>query len=153
MNAVVRSVVQQYEAEADRQQVTVHVCLPDDVPAIDGDHFALERVFANLLHNALKFTPGGGRITVDSGYDGSDVWVSITDTGPGIPPEELSSLFEKYQQAGRGRSQEGTGLGLFIVRALVEAHGGHVTIQSTPGQGACFSIFLPVASLSVRAAL
>src|SRR5262249_28151224 len=97
INTVLRAVVQQYEAEANRHGLTVQLDCREDVPAVNGDPLALERVCANLLHNAVKFTPKGGRIIVRSGYDGRDVFLSITDTGPGISSEEVSSLFEKYQ--------------------------------------------------------
>jgi PAS domain S-box-containing protein len=150
INVLLRQVGQQYEAEAERRDLALRFQLQDDLPPVEGDPLALERVFANLLYNAIKFTPGFGQITVHSALRDNSVVVRIADSGPGIAPEELASLFEKYRQAKEVRTTEGAGLGLFIVRALVEAHGGQVEAESIPGQGACFSVFLPVTSFSSR---
>lgn len=144
LNEVVRRVGQLYEAEARRRRVTVEWQLHPDLPVVEGDPLALERVFANLLHNALKFTPAAGRVTVSSTRQDGEVIVAVADTGPGIAPEELPALFEKYRRAAPSLAQEGTGLGLFIVKSLVEAHGGRVTVHSVPGQGACFRVILSV---------
>jgi signal transduction histidine kinase len=104
----------------------------------------LERIFANLLHNAIKFTPELGRITVSSERQRDErVVVAVADTGPGLAAEEVATIFEKYRQATSPNLQEGTGLGLSIVKALAEAHGGWVEVSSTPGQGASFMVFLP----------
>jgi len=78
------------------------------------------------------------------------VIAAITDSGPGIAPEELPSLFEKYRRAAEGKKREGTGLGLFIVKSLVEAHGGRVEVESTVGAGSCFSVFLPAATVPIH---
>lgn len=146
LNAVLRRVGQLYEAEARRRCVTVEWQLHPALPLVDGDPLALERVFANLLHNALKFTPATGRVTISSTPQGGQVIAAVADTGPGIAPAELLWLFEKYCRATCSLAHEGTGLGLFIVKSLVEAHGGHVTVQSVPGQGACFRVVLPVST-------
>lgn len=142
LNELLQRVGQLYEAEARRRRVTVEWQLHPALPLIAGDPLALERVFANLLHNALKFTPATGRVTISTTYRGSQVMVAVTDTGPGIAPEELPLLFQKYRRARFSLTQEGTGLGLFIVKSLVEAHGGYVTVQSVPGQGTCFRVVL-----------
>jgi signal transduction histidine kinase len=146
LNEVLRRVGQLYEAEARRRCVTVEWQLHPALPLVDGDPLALERVFANLLHNALKFTPAIGRVTISSTPQGGQVIAAVADTGPGIAPAELPWLFEKYCRATCSLAHEGTGLGLFIVKSLVEAHGGHVTVQSVPGQGACFRVVLPVST-------
>jgi PAS domain S-box-containing protein len=150
INTLLRQVSQQYEAEAERRGLALHLQLQDDLPLVEGDPLALERVFANLLHNAIKFTPRFGRITIHSALRDNSVVVRIVDSGPGIVPEELASLFVKYRQVKEVRTAEGAGLGLFIVRALVEAHGGQVEAESIPGQGACFSVLLPMPSFSSR---
>jgi signal transduction histidine kinase len=111
----------------------------------------LERIFANLVHNALKFTPATGQVVVSAHQrtnGAREVVVEVRDTGPGIAPEELSSLFVKYHRIAATRQQEGTGLGLFIVKTLVEAQGGQVEVESRLGQGTCFRILLPAVSLS-----
>ena len=146
LNELLSRVGQQYEAEAQRQHITLEFHLQQELPAVEGDALALERVFANLVHNALKFTPKLGRVTIRSGQQNSEVVVAVADTGPGIASEEVPFVFEKYRRAAVGQSREGVGLGLFIVKALVEAHAGRVEVESTPGQGSCFSVYLPVAS-------
>jgi signal transduction histidine kinase len=78
------------------------------------------------------------------------VSAAITDSGPGIAPEELPWLFEKYRRTEEGKKREGTGLGLFIVKSLVEAHGGRVEVESAVGAGTCFRVFLPTASVSIH---
>ena len=105
---------------------------------------ALERIFANLLYNAIKFTPKQGCITLSSASRAGEVTVSVADTGPGIPAAEVPSLFEKYRRAGGVRQKEGAGLGLFIVKTFVERHGGRVEVDSTPPNGTCFRVVLPV---------
>src|SRR5262249_60967972 len=104
-----------------------------------------------LRHNALSVRPASGRVAVSAcpqtnGAGG--VVVEVRDTGPGIAPEELSSLFVKYHRTTDTRRQEGTGLGLFIVKTLVEAQGGRVEVESGLGQGTCFRVFLPAVSSS-----
>src|SRR5262249_53144342 len=117
--------------------------LQEGLPFVEGDPVALERVFANLLHNGLKFTPEQGRVTVISAQRDREVMAAISDTGPGMAAAEIPLLFEKYWRAEHSKLQEGAGLGLFIVKALVEAHSGRVEVESTPGVGTCFSVFLP----------
>jgi len=148
LNALLRQVGQQYEAAALRQNIELCFSLQEDLPPFTGDPLALERVFANLLHNAIKFTPKFGRITIHSALEDSSLMVRIIDSGPGIAPEELDLLFEKYRQAKEVRTADGAGLGLFIVKALVEAHGGRVEAESNTGQGACFSVFLPLTAIT-----
>jgi PAS domain S-box-containing protein len=150
INALVRRVGQQYEAEAVRRALTLHLQLQDDLPSIDADPLALERVFANLLHNALKFTPRSGWITIRSARYEDFVVVRVADSGPGIASEDVASLFEKYRQGQQSRAADGVGLGLFIVKALIDAHGGRVEVENMPGRGACFSVFLPIISLLPR---
>jgi signal transduction histidine kinase len=106
---------------------------------------ALERVFANLVNNALKFTPAGGKVTLRSVEVSSGVRIEIVDTGPGMTREEIPLLFERYKRAKKDAYREGTGLGLFIVKAVVDALGGHVEVTSTPGVGSCFAVVLPAA--------
>jgi two-component system sensor histidine kinase/response regulator len=132
-----------YAAEARRRQISLDLQIQPDLPLVAGDAVALERVFANLLHNALKFTPAFGQVTLSVTHRNAEVTATVADTGPGILPEELPFLFEKYRRAAANKQQEGTGLGLFIVRALVEAHGGRVAVESIVGQGSRFTVFFP----------
>jgi PAS domain S-box-containing protein len=146
LNSILRQIGEQYENEAQRRRVALCFQLQEELPDVQGDALALERVFANLLHNALKFTPKTGQVTIRSAQHDSEVVAAIADTGSGIAPEEISTLFEKYRKTGASKNQEGIGLGLFIVKSLVGAHGGRVEVESTPGVGTCFSVFLPVAA-------
>jgi len=146
VNTILRQVAQQYETEAWRRRLTLDMHLQDALPWVAGDPLALERAFANLLHNALKFTPAGGRVSLSSAQQNQEIVITVADTGPGIAAEELPLLFEKYRRAAATQQREGVGLGLFIVKALVEAHGGRIEAESTPGSGSCFAVFLPIAS-------
>ncbi|MBI3301169.1 MAG: PAS domain S-box protein [Deltaproteobacteria bacterium] len=144
---VLRRVIEQYAAPTRRRGLTLTLDIAEELPVILGDGLALERIFANLVHNALKFTPETGRIEVSARRctENEGVVVAVRDTGPGIAPEETPSLFEKYRRTATARHHEGTGLGLFIVKTLVEAHGGRVEVESSLGHGACFRVFLPAA--------
>ena len=136
---------QQYGGEAQHRKITLELVLPASLPSVSGDPLALDRIFSNLVYNALKFTPGGGKVTISSETYEDGVAVTISDTGPGIPPEELPTLFDKYQRATGPRRKGGMGLGLFIVRTLVERLQGRVEVESTVGEGTRFQVVLPVA--------
>ncbi len=146
---ILRQVVEQYSAITQRRRLTLTLELPaSELPLITGDALALERVFANLVHNALKFTPASGQVVIAARPrtdETEQVVVEVRDSGPGIAPEELPFLFAKYHRTAATRQQEGTGLGLFIVKTLVEAQGGQVEVESKPGQGTCFRVLLPAA--------
>jgi signal transduction histidine kinase len=122
----------------------VELRLPADLPPLLADPGRFERVLVNLISNALKYSDGP--VTVDAaGQDGSVV-VSVRDHGPGIAPDDLPRLFTKYFRAPGAREQrEGLGLGLYISRLLVEAHGGRIWAESTPGAGSTFRVAIPVA--------
>lgn len=147
IGCIVRRVVEQYAAVARRRQLSLTVDVATDVPPISGDALALERVFSNLIRNALKFTPEKGQISVTARHlmegERHYVVVEVRDTGPGIPPEVLPTLFERYRRAPAATKHEGTGLGLFIVKTLVEAHQGRVEVESTVGVGTCMRVLLP----------
>jgi signal transduction histidine kinase len=115
-----------------------------DLPAISADPDRITQVMDNLLGNALKFTPAGGRITVEAKLAERDLLISVADTGPGIPEAALSRIFEPFWQVQKTRS--GMGLGLFIAKTLVISHGGKMWVQSTVGQGTTFYFTLPVLS-------
>ena len=144
INVLLQQVGQQYEAEARQRNVAFKFALQPDLPVLHGDPLALARVVSNLVSNALKFTPRNGRVTVSSACRNGEVIASIADTGPGIPAAEVPLLFEKYHRGTTSREVEGTGLGLFIAKALVEAHGGHIEVQTAPDHGANFSLVLPL---------
>jgi signal transduction histidine kinase len=120
------------------------------MPAVDGDIAMIERVLTNLLENALRFTPAGGSVRVRLAAAESLVRVSVEDTGPGIGPEDLPRIFERFYRAdaSRDRSTEGAGLGLAIARQIVEMHGSALTVESSPGRGAAFRFGLKVTETS-----
>lgn len=137
-----------FQAEARNQQLAFAVDFA--VPPVLGDPDRLLQALANLIGNAVKFTPEGGRIHVSAGADADEedaVRFTVADTGPGIAADMLPHLFEPFAQA-RDTASLGTGLGLAITRGIVEAHGGHIAVQSEPGTGTTFTFTLPAASFS-----
>ncbi|HUZ78927.1 MAG TPA: ATP-binding protein [Chloroflexota bacterium] len=128
-----------------RKQI-VHTELERDLPPVLADRQRLEQVLINLLGNASKYTPEQGSITVAAHRQENHVVIDVADSGPGLSTGEAQRVFEKFYRVGDSltQQQQGSGLGLAIVRSLVELHGGEVSVQSEPGQGATFSIRLPV---------
>jgi signal transduction histidine kinase len=113
-----------------------------DPPRIDADPHRIAQVLSNLLGNAIKFTPEGGTVTLCARPRDGALSVTITDTGEGIAPDDLAHIFDRYWQP-KGSKGEGTGLGLYIARGIVEAHGGRVWAEASP-QGATFVFTLPI---------
>jgi two-component system phosphate regulon sensor histidine kinase PhoR len=134
---------QRFTPQAQQKRQTLDVDIPAGTCALaDGE--MISRVLSNLLHNACKFTPNGGCIRMSAQLDNDDVTVSVADTGPGIPPEDLARIFERFYKVDRARGQSGTGLGLAIARHIVEGHGGRIWAESSLGHGATFRFTLPV---------
>jgi signal transduction histidine kinase len=102
-------------------------------------------VFENLIGNALKFTPKGGRVTVAAKAEDKDVVFSVADTGSGIPPESLSHIFDRFWQASKRAGRLGAGLGLPITKGIIEAHEGRIWVESAPGHGSAFFFTVPIA--------
>ncbi len=116
-----------------------------ELPPVSADPNRLERILTNLLSNALKYSSPGTEIVVSITHRDGQVITSVTDQGPGIPPEELPRLFQRFRRTVLARERrEGLGLGLYITRRLVEAHGGRIWVESEVGKGSCFSFTLPV---------
>jgi signal transduction histidine kinase len=151
MNAIAEDVVLQQRVTAQAKNLTLTLDLDANLEPILGDFNQLQRALLNLVSNAIKFTPPGGRITVSSGMIKKNIAVRVKDTGVGIAPDELSRLFSEFQRLTGAGNTEGSGLGLFIVKTIVEAHGGSVTVESALGAGTTFTILLP--SLSKPPAL
>jgi signal transduction histidine kinase len=109
-----------------------------------GDERKVKQVLLNLLSNALKFTPEGGRVDVRAGVSDGTVEVSVTDTGVGIAPEDQEAVFEEFRQVGTAdKKVEGTGLGLALARKFIELHGGRIWVKSRVGEGSTFTFTLP----------
>jgi signal transduction histidine kinase len=121
---------------------TLESYLRDDAVVL-GDRERLGQIFVNLLDNALRYTPAPGKITLSLRKEDSWAIVDVQDSGIGISPEDLPKVFDRFYRVS-GRNQEGAGLGLAIVKHLSEAHGGKVTVQSSPGQGSRFTVELPI---------
>lgn len=119
--------------------------LPQSLPVVQADPLRLGQVIGNLVSNAIKFTRGGGTVTIEAGGEGQLVWIRVSDTGPGIPLAEQEKMFEPYVRGGQGpRFPQGMGLGLSIARDLVEAHGGRLALESEAGLGSWFTVWLPL---------
>ncbi|HEX2949177.1 MAG TPA: ATP-binding protein, partial [Armatimonadota bacterium] len=117
--------------------------IPEKIPAVSADYNRLERILMNLLTNALKYSDGPVRISASA--QDHMVLISVTDNGRGIEPSDIPHLFQRFYRAKGQRKAEGIGLGLYITRMLVEAHGGHIWVESEPGKGSTFSFTLPAA--------
>ncbi len=132
-----------HEARAALAGIALDVSADDLV--VEADAVRLRQILDNLVANALRYVPSGGSVSISAGVDGSDVVVSVADTGPGISAEDLPHVFDRFWRAdkSRARSTGGSGLGLAIVRKLVEAHGGSVGVTSTSGEGTTFTVRLP----------
>ena len=117
------------------------------LPTVMIDVVQLGRAVWNLIDNAIKYTPAGGSVIVSVGREGDQIFISVADTGPGVPAEQIPGLFEKYHQTS-GNHYMGSGLGLYIVKAIAEAHGGSIEVKSGTGEGSTFKIFLPLTTES-----
>jgi two-component system OmpR family sensor kinase len=117
----------------------------EDQAVVSGDADRLKQLMLNLVDNALKYTPAGGEVRLSLYHEQGWVRVSVQDTGPGIPPEDLPHIFERFYRVGKERvpGMEGTGLGLSIAKWLAEAHGGKLTVESKVGRGSTFTLWLP----------
>ncbi len=144
-HAIIEETVTMFQAQAETAGIALVSGLPPALPSVWADAKRVGQVLANLLSNALKFTPRGGRVTVTARILGPDLEVSVTDTGPGLARGEQQRIFEPFYQAGDSltRKEKGSGLGLAISQDLVHAHGGEFGVESTPGQGARFFFTLP----------
>jgi signal transduction histidine kinase len=147
LGPLVSEVAREVEVALAGSDVAVHPAVPADLPPALADRERIHQVLFNLLDNAVRFTPSGGRVTVSARREGDWCEVSVTDTGAGIPPEHLPLLFERFYRAdpARSRGDGGTGLGLAIARSVVEAHGGRIRAESEVGKGSVFLFDLPLA--------
>jgi signal transduction histidine kinase len=136
-----RDVANVFQVQAARTGVKITIDAPDDLPEIEIDPDRMRQVLANLLSNALRYSPAGGRISLRCDRDGEKILISVQDAGPGIPQDDLQNIFKRfYKSADSG----GMGLGLAIAKHLVEAHGGSITAENAPEQGTIMCISLPL---------
>jgi len=143
---IVKSMVESYQETAKQKKIRLELKLPKEkVPRILVDVEKIQLAIQNLLENALHYTPSGGRVTVEVSHDTKEVQVSFTDTGIGIPQKQQPRVFEKFFRAANARKvdTEGSGLGLYLVHNIVQAHGGKIWFESQEGKGSMFAFSLP----------
>jgi two-component system phosphate regulon sensor histidine kinase PhoR len=140
---LINSSIERLRLQAETGGLTLEIDCPDGLPEVLADYSRLEQVLVNLLHNAIKFTPTGGSIIVSCSLIEEQVLFSISDTGVGIPIEDIPRIFERFYKADRARAGGGTGLGLAISRHIIEAHEGEIWAESTEGRGSKFTFSVP----------
>ena len=147
INAAITNVISLVEAKAKEKKITIHNNVRENFPMIRADKDKLTQIFVNILDNAVKFTPESGRITIAAKEADAYTAVSISDTGIGVPRDEIQRLGERFYRVDRSRSRDlgGTGLGLSIVKHLMIAHGGRMEIESELGRGTTVSLLFPLA--------
>ena len=142
---LVRLVSNTFRLQADQKQVTLSVGVNASAPKIHGDPVKLSWALSNLISNALRYTPAGGGVSINSEDGPNAVLLKVSDTGPGIPQQIKDHLFERFTQWNVNGSEPGSsGLGLAIVKEIVEGHGGRIFVDSTLGKGTCFTLELPI---------
>jgi two-component system, OmpR family, sensor histidine kinase BaeS len=139
--------LQTWSEAASSKKLTWQVNLPETLPVLEIDPGRLAQALGNLVSNAIHYTPSGGQVSITARIAGDQLLIAVEDSGPGISPEEQEQIFQPFVRGKSARRfSDGMGLGLTIARDLVEAHNGQLTLQSTPGQGSCFTISLPISS-------
>ncbi len=144
INSLVEEVAFQLKPLAARQNITLATRLAEGLPEVPADRERLRQVIVNLVHNAIKFNRPKGSILAVTRPGDASVVVEISDTGQGIPRNDLPRIFERFYKADRSRSGQGSGMGLAIAKHIVEAHGGEIRVSSEEGHGSTFSFSLPV---------
>ena len=150
LGAEIHSSVKLLRTQAAEKSLTLAVEAPEELPLLLGDRVRLRQVIINLLSNAIKFTPSGGAVSISTGFEEDGFFVKVSDTGIGIEPDEIERVFQPFQQVSQiqVRNHEGSGLGLALVRSLVELHDGSAHIESEMGKGTVVIIRFPRARLS-----
>ncbi|MBM3120953.1 MAG: response regulator [Chloroflexi bacterium] len=139
-----RYAVETLRGSAEHRKLTLETDLPEDLPMVTGDPIRLRQMIANLLENAIKYTPPGGRVRIETMAEADQVILRIIDSGPGIPPAEQPYLFDKFFRASNAPEEvAGTGLGLSIVKSIVDSHDGRIWVESALGKGSRFTVVLP----------
>jgi len=143
---LVRQVAQRLQAQSDKKGLVLSLDIEPGLPDLIIDQYRIEQVLLNLIHNAIKFTDAGGYIKVTVKKHNNTLLFSVSDTGIGIPGNELSRIFERFYKVNKARDDEGIGLGLAISRHIIVAHGGRIWVESVEGKGSTFFFELPVVS-------
>ena len=140
---IVERAMDLYRDVADAKGVALTAHAAEDL-VVSADRIRLEQVAANLIDNAIKYTPSGGQVAVDVAREGNAATIRVRDTGQGIPLDELPRIWDRLFRGDSSRAERGLGLGLSLVKAVVEAHGGAVSVTSEPGRGSTFTVSLPL---------
>jgi signal transduction histidine kinase len=143
ISGLIKDTVELYEHVAEDKQVLLHTSSPEDL-YLTADANRMRQVMANLIDNAVKYTPSGGRIDLEAFQNDHHVVISIKDSGIGISAEETPKIWNRLYRGDQSRSQRGLGLGLSLVKAVVQAHNGHIEVSSEPHVGSLFSLYLPI---------
>ena len=144
---LLRSAASMHAESAERDGISLGLTIDPEEITVPADERRVRQVVLNLLSNAAKFTPAGGRVDVSAHLDTGVVEISVADTGPGIPAEDQESIFQEFVQSATSKGTQGTGLGLPLSRKLVELHGGRLWVESQPGKGSTFTFTLPTSPL------
>ena len=148
LGELVQDITQKFLLAANNKQVRLQANFRVDLPFVSADIGLIERVFENLLENAVRYTPEGGTITVTLTQEGERIKVQVTDTGCGIPQERIPYVFERFYRIETTSSEEsrGAGLGLSIVKQILALHGSLIEVRSTVNEGSTFSFYLPIST-------
>ncbi len=145
LNQYLKYLTSRFVGAAERYNIQFDVKIPKDAIVASFDPEQFEKVISNLLSNAFKFTPDGGTITFTLAREQENAVITVKDTGQGISPEHLPRLFDRFYQAEKSEMQPGTGIGLALVKEITEQHSGTISVESSPGEGAMFTVMIPLA--------
>jgi two-component system phosphate regulon sensor histidine kinase PhoR len=146
LNALIGEVIARLQPQAERKQINIITTLSEKILFVQADREKIQQVITNIVHNAIKFTPPEGEISVYTDTSSAEVTVRVKDTGIGISREDLPRIFERFFKADKSRSQSGSGLGLAIAKHIIQAHNGKIWVESQEGQGSTFSFSIPIVS-------
>ncbi|MEW6187578.1 MAG: response regulator [Thermodesulfobacteriota bacterium] len=148
MVPVIRDQAAFHQQRAEEHSLRIEVDVPEKLPPILADRRNMEAVLTNLITNAIKYSPGGGRIVISARTEGEYLCIQVSDTGIGISPEDQKMIFQQFYRVKNEKTRpiNGTGLGLAIVKKILESHEGRIMVESRPGEGSTFTIFLPLVS-------
>ena len=149
LSEVCNMIAEQQEAVAAEKNITIGIEIDDGIEII-GDESMIIRIVLNLMDNAIKYSPEGSKVKLSLCSDGRYAVCSVEDNGVGIAPDELDKIWERFYRADGSRSEEGSGLGLAMVSAMVKAHGGRTAVTSAPKEGSCFKVYLPVPDMEAE---
>jgi heavy metal sensor kinase len=142
LSEILADVVELYRYVAEEKRIAIETSYPVEL-SLTGDRKRLQQALANLVDNAIKYTPAGGRVTVEAMEVSGQSVIKVKDSGPGIPPEEIDRIWDRLYRGDQSRSQRGLGLGLSLVKAIIAAHHGRVEVASQPSAGSIFTVYLP----------